>query len=219
MIDIRDDQWYDDLMALESFVHNLSEGEDRLTKVSRFKRFCEAAQHHPEKWKVIHDLKRKYLHLSKELLVEEEYLVRERVNPAVMFVMGILHLLLGVLALPAFLVYSPFNSAVENFVKTRVKDPLFYNSIRLVFWVFGSPIWTLLIAALPAIFFSDTFHFGYSVLLLLSSGVVALKWWPFFKKWRMTWRLFWQSRIHKDKFVQWLETRQSLKKTISDILQ
>jgi H+/gluconate symporter-like permease len=91
--------------------------------------------------------------------------------------------------LPFYLVgrtiFAPFERFIENFVKTKVKDPLFKNSIRLAFWTFLLPIYWLIISVIASLFFEEKLM---AFLILTFGGPVvgwvAKKWLFIYRKWQ-----------------------------------
>jgi ABC-type phosphate transport system permease subunit len=94
-----------------------------------------------------------------------------------------------ILLLPFYLVgrtiYAPLERFIENFVKTKVKDPLFKNSIRLAFWTFLLPIYSILISGIASCFFDEKWlMFLMLIVALPLTGWLAKKWLFVYRKWR-----------------------------------
>jgi len=91
-----------------------------------------------------------------------------------------------------------------------VKDPLFKNSIRLVFWTFLTPIFLLIIFSLVKI--SGCNNEGALITSLSSflAGVISLLWWQGWKKWRHHRHCKSLKKNKKHEFEQWASQRSNI---------
>ncbi len=172
MINIIGDEWYDEMIALRDICF-VASGESRLDKQFDFYRaFTENArngfmQQHQSDIEV-------YLKgVTRYALDERE----SSVDSTEQF----LRLSLLALFLPVYLLgrtfYFPIERLINGFVRKNVKDPLFYNSIRLAFWTILGPIYTVVAVSIIGIIASWTLKNTFIIIaLVMLSGRIALEW-------------------------------------------
>lgn len=214
MIDVQTDHNYTALMQLEALVWSMYA---RLPEEKRFRKFQKLTHDWAaedalpaEVRKLIHT----YSHEASELLIDE-WRVGQLKATAFSWWAILLHLPLAFMALPAWLLFSPFHAFTEFFIRNNVKDTLFNNSIRMVFWVFLSPIWWIMTSALLSIFLGPMV---WVLLISACSGILALKWWPHFSKWRMLWRIHRLRKTAPERFEKWHSGREALVRRLRTML-
>jgi hypothetical protein len=72
------------------------------------------------------------------------------------------------------IIFFPISNFTENFVRTKVKDPLFRNSIRITFKLFFS-IPYILILAIAFPFFGINYFLGVLILVVLGTFEVRAR--------------------------------------------
>lgn len=171
MVDIKCDEHYDELIALTPlFYHNLS--KNRHDGFARFQRLV-------NDWSALKDDRKKeylrYVQITKEMGIT--------VNSLEMYEVAQwrFHFSYGIEWLPAALgrlAYGPLYWFTEKFIQKNVKDELFYNSIRLAFFTFLTPIyWLMMIGItywlLPEI---SALELVIVFLFFLAIGLFSLSW-------------------------------------------
>jgi hypothetical protein len=151
-------------------------------------------------------------HYRKELeeLGIEEAAMHAFQNPVLRWILAPLIHLIMVPFIVGAMAFLPLYLLTENFVSGKVKDPLFKNSIRLVFWTFLTPL--LLLLGFFAVMIAGlgwklgVVWMGFTVL----SGLLVMPWWTWFKRWRSALHFSKVKKENKAKFDAWIKTRTDL---------
>lgn len=205
MIDIRNDDVYDEMIGLRPLIDKLSSDQSLGAQFDQFKKFTLAVEKHEEHLPFLRHEVHDWLALTHRLKLNEE-LYSEKSNPILPLL-----LLLGLpCALLSTLIFYPIYGFTENFIRSKVKDPLFKNSIRLVFWTFLTPIFLLIIFSLVKI--SGCNNEGALITSLSSflAGVISLLWWQGWKKWRHHRHCKSLKKNKKHEFEQWASQRSNI---------
>lgn len=139
MIDIRDDEHYASIMDLAPLFCN-DNGEPSAVGYAQFQQFVKS-------WDTLEESKRqfylRYHALLKEMKISascvERGHMKKKWKVQLNFVVEWFPALLGRIC------FSPLYGFTEWFIKKKVKDELFYNSIRLAFYTFLMPFYALLL--------------------------------------------------------------------------
>jgi 1-acyl-sn-glycerol-3-phosphate acyltransferase len=166
MTDIRNDEHYEEYITIQDLVHFVNPYNDWHENVLIYQDMVNANKF--EQPKFLAELKT-FNELSKELRfsnrIEFDSNQWQFWNTLRVFV-----------TLPIYLVgkiiFFPISNFTENFVQTKLKDPLFRNSIRISFKLFFSiPYVFILAIAFP--FFGINYFIG--VLILVGTGVFEVR--------------------------------------------
>jgi len=126
-------------------------------------------------------------------------------------------LLFAIPAAVGALVYFAIYYITESFVKKVVRDPLFKNSIRAAFWTFITPVWLLLIWLVLLLTGIGALVSLGVILGLVVCGIIALQWWPNWKKVR-EWGRHAKYKLEGNKaYLTWLQKRNELKDWINSL--
>jgi 1-acyl-sn-glycerol-3-phosphate acyltransferase len=207
MIDIENEHAYHEAIATKPLFDKLSGTNDALKKFRFFQRFAQALGKTSNEFSLAFEERAKdYIAIGKQLHLQEKQFDEK----ASLAGLSLALILLGLPAAIGALVFSPIYYATESFVKKVVKDPLFKNSIRAAFWTFATPIWLLfiwlilLLTAVGALV-------GLGVIAgLVVCGIIALQWWPIYKKWKETRLHAHYKRTANSAYQTWLAKRSAL---------
>jgi 1-acyl-sn-glycerol-3-phosphate acyltransferase len=196
MIDIEDETSYEALVSLKPWIDVLCD-ESLALSFSVFQKTITSWE--KDKEQNVRSVLR-FKELSELLKVQPIFTK----HGALWYYLGAPILLL--LALPYLLVgcavFGPLYLFIERFVKRNVKDDLFYNSIRVSFWTFLSPVVMLIASAIFSALFSGSFSFFAVLLCITFSGAVSLMAIPVWKKW---WGITQWNRCKNSYPQQWKE--------------
>jgi 1-acyl-sn-glycerol-3-phosphate acyltransferase len=215
MIDIQVEENYHMLMVLEPLIHgmypqSLNHGFEVFQKVCGY---FEASSHHSASFR---GLVQRYEQLSRQMHLNDGLLSEKVHRPEDTWLNPFLLLAGGVASIPAMFFFAPMHAIIEHIVDTRIKDRLFYNSIRLVIWTFGAPLYLLLAAVVAGTFWGKD-GWWYSLLCITISGIIALKVWFPFRSWWMRMRLRRQRKTNPGLYQEWTELRAVLGHHIAEI--
>lgn len=127
-------------------------------------------------------------------------------------------ILLALPAFIAFIVFSPIYYLIESVVKKVVRDRLFMNSVRAGLWTFLVPLWLFMTGMVTFLITKNATASFVFIALLISSGILALKWWPLWKmirEWALHRKLKKSRNAH---YTQWLKKREELKHWITGLV-
>lgn len=213
MIDIQDEEDYSALMNLEPLVHSLYPAS-----LNESFGVFQKVVHHISKTGMgeMRDVIERYANLSARMQLSDRLLQGAVFRPSDIWLASVWFVLVGVLALPALFFFAPVHFFVEYVVNTRVKDKLFYNSIRLVMWTFGTPVYLAISATVVAMAAGMEWCLG--VLLCMPiSAIIALNAAHSYRRWRMRMRVRKQSKVNTEMFHEWERLRKSLAQQIAEI--
>jgi 1-acyl-sn-glycerol-3-phosphate acyltransferase len=204
MIDIREDVIYEELMFLRPLSNHVS-GEVELGKqFDFFKRITLKAESSPEHIQFLQRDVHEWKSLSHQLKISED-LYREKSN----FILPIALICFLPAAIISALFYFPIYAITENFVRSKVKDELFRNSIRLVFWTFLTPIVLLLFFAIISMIWNGKTGLVLTIATIIS-GLISLPWWQGWKLWKHQQHCNTIKRTNPDKFNLWSKKRSEI---------
>lgn len=214
MIDIENEHAYHEAIETKPLFDKLSDSSNLKEQFQFFQNFTRAlGKSKNELSEKFESLSKEYVSLKKELHLQEK-LFNEEGTPVLSLLTVVLFAIPATVgALVYFLVYY----ITESFVKRVVRDPLFKNSIRAAFWTFITPIWLMIIwSVLLLTGISALVSLGV-VLGLVVCGIIALQWWPNWKKVR-EWLLHAKYKREGNKTYQtWLQKRSELKDWINSL--
>lgn len=115
----------------------------------------------------------------------------------------------------ARILFLPIEKPVEIFIKNKIKDPLFKNSLRMALWTFLVPIYLGIISIPIKLFIPCTWlQWSIGLVGILISGRIAIGWIRAYRKFQSTNRwLAFQSKYSEKK-----NKLESLKKECSDYI-
>lgn len=107
--------------------------------------------------------------------------------------------------------YAPLERWIEGFIKKVVKDLLFKNSLRLAFFTFLAPLYTLVIAVGLALVLDWSFITTLCIIALqLIVGRLAIFWLRMYHRWRKGNRMIkWRNSSSTER-LHWGEKRETL---------
>lgn len=207
MIDIENESAYHEAIATKPLFDKVSGTTDALKRFRFFQKFAQRLGKTSNEFSLkFEGLAKDYIALGKKLHLQEKYYDEH----ASIAGLSCILLLLGLPAAVGALVFYPIYSATESFVKKVVRDALFKNSIRAAFWTFATPVWLLLIWAILLLTGVGALVGVGVIAVLVVCGIIALQWWPIYKKWK-------EARLHKhlkrtanSAYQTWLAKRSAL---------
>lgn len=214
MIDIKNDDVYEEITSLRYLINQAS-GETTLGgQFDFYKKFTLVVEDKEDHLHFLRHEVRNWFSLSHRLKISDD-LFAERTSPLLA-----LWLLLG-LPFAAFsaMVFYPIYALTENFVKSKVKDPLFRNSIRLVFWTFLSPMLLLLLFGFLKLVGCTNFGSWITVFSAVLSGVISLYWWQGWKCWRHQQYCASLSKAKNQEFTEWLNGRSQILSWLKKVME
>ena len=166
MTDIRNDEYYEEYLTIQDLMHFVYPYNDWHENVLIYQDMVNAEKF--EKPSFLEGLKQ-FNALTKELGFSNKTELESKQ-------WRIFNTLRVIMTVPFFqwgkIIFYPISSFTENFVRTKVKDPLFRNSIRITFKLFFS-IPYILILAIAFPLFGINYLLG--VLLLVITGVFEVR--------------------------------------------
>lgn len=209
IIDVRQDEHYDDILAMKPLCDTMANDRSVFGKFLHFKAITKHIEHHDGHFARLLKIAHHY-RLELEELGIEEAAMHDFQNPVLRWVIApLIHLIMLPFMIGA-MAFLPLYLLTENFVASKVKDPLFNNSIRVVFWTFLTPFLLLLG------FFAVTIAgLGWKLGLLwmgftVLSGLLVMPWWTWFKRWRSALHFSKVKKENAAKFEGWIKTRTDL---------
>ena len=180
IIDVEIEDGYDEIVYLRDLCFEVPQSKSLKDQYEAYRIFSSKIQGSSYLHDVI-DKTKKYKVICDRYHINEEVASGRYSTP--LMILGL------ILLLPFYLVgrtiYAPLERFIENFVKTKVKDPLFKNSIRLAFWTFLLPIYSILISGIASCFFDEKWlMFLMLIVALPLTGWLAKKWLFVYRKWR-----------------------------------
>ncbi len=212
MVDIEDKENYEEIISGEPLCRKISGSNSLSDQMSFFKKVIRSLSENPELKENYARIAAPYRRLRSQLKIREDLYI-ENLSSAKILMM----VLFALPAVFAALFFGPLFLFVEWMVKTKVKDKLFNNSIRLVIWTFVSPLWIFLMVFLAGLFSSSmkiAIAFGLSGIL---SGIIALYWVPVYKQVIQYFRLRNIEKTGVPDVTQWRQYRMELIELISKL--
>lgn len=205
MIDITRDDIYETLIHLRNLCYEASNSHKPEKQFDHYHAVCELADNNDDFAETVKQKGKLYLQLTQTLRLNDEYYSAKRPLKAI-----ILSVLLAIPSLPGIIIFYPVYLLTEMTQQKLVKDPLFINSIRVVFWAFITQLWLLILLLITQFFVQDFTLSLLSVLAIMLSGFIALQWAEFRKQ-----TLAWSSRQTaknnmSDKYQNWSALRAEL---------
>lgn len=217
MIDIHGDDFYDLLGPLESHLKTMSADRSLNGQLDYFNKFQVAYTHRADVRAGLEPLLKEYSKLNAKLEIERLSEAPEHASSTSFYLVPIVCSVGFVLAIPALVVYYPLHVMAEKFIANNIKDPLFPNSIRLVFWTFGGLILTLVVAIPLALVLPVSFAYPVAFLGLIASGIVAIKSIFAMRIWRQTAKTKMAAAKQPEVWNKWLQLRADIKQKIDSI--
>ena len=212
MIDIQDEESYEALLSLRELSDALCEKTSLSSEFDQYQKLCQnwVAQDSKEQW---NQKANRFIDLKNAGGITKS---NER-SVFWQWIAAPLLLLLGLpYALLAALVFSPMYYGIEKFVLNTAKDPLFYNSLRMSFWTFLTPIYLLIIGCANGLLIQDWVMGGIIVATVVLCGLISLEWWSIFAEWKNNIRL--RKYLQTTKGKEWKQLRDELKTRIKQLV-
>ena len=166
MTDIRNDDYYEEYLTVQDLLHFVHPYNDWHENVLIYQDMVNANRF--EKIQFLNEVK-SFNQLSKELSFSNK---TELETQQWQFWNTLRVFITVPFSLIGKIIFFPISNFTENFVRTKVKDPLFHNSIRIAFKLFFSiPYIFILAIAFP--FFGINYFLG--VLILVGIGVFEVR--------------------------------------------
>jgi len=211
MIDIRAGQDYDEYIGLRQLT-------DTLGMVDKFSFYQTIIRY-------LHDMAsdadraqvREHVQQTRKLRLDEHAVEFSQVKRGRSELVIVALIVTFPLIFPARLLLLPLHQLVEWFISTRVRDPLFYNSIRMAAWTFLYPLWGALVIFLTFAV-TDTPWIPWipwiTVGLLTAGGWLSLWWMEAFVRLRRARRFRLLLKRGDTEIQRWWTERISLIKSI-----
>jgi 1-acyl-sn-glycerol-3-phosphate acyltransferase len=216
MIDIKEENSYDLIMQLRELVMSLAGDGSFKIQFKYYREFTKKA--------TANDFVNKNQELIKNYYaINDKYRLDELENNVTASKQFLRLVLLGIL-LPVYLIsrtfYLPIERFIEGFVKKNIKDLLFKNSIRMAFFTFLGPIYTIIVFSLLSLFLGWTFS---TTLLIIASAMIggrlAIAWLRIYHRWLKGIRWKQWSKGKSNDFEKWKQLRTDLLARISDLMK
>lgn len=181
MIDISDDKTHDNVIALRDLCF-VASGENSLAlQFDFYKRFSIEVMESNFLKPIDRDVEVYLDGIKSNQLNEKESAVDSTEQFLRICALG--------LFLPVYLIgrtfYMPVERWINYFVSSKVKDPLFYNSLRLAFWTFLAPLYSVLILSIIDFVVGWSLKQSFLIIaLMMLSGRIALGWLRLYNRWR-----------------------------------
>jgi len=166
MTDIRNNDYYEEYLTIQDLIHFVYPHNDWHENVLVFQDFVNAEKFElPQFLQKLNDfntLTNKLSFSNKTELEAQQWRIGNTIRVLISYPFSLI----------GKIVFFPISNFAENFVQTKLKDPLFRNSIRIVFKLFfGIPYIFILAIAFP--FFG--IHYFLGVLVLVGVGVFEVR--------------------------------------------
>jgi 1-acyl-sn-glycerol-3-phosphate acyltransferase len=201
MIDIRDDQAYEDLIRLRPYSDVAS---NKTTLDGQFLHY--QANYHrlsndePTRLQLFEWL-HQHIQQGQEIGIKESRFQSFSFGATLAWLMLLLPAFIGILF------WFPLLIITERSQRKIVKDPLFRNSIRLVFWTFGGLIWWLILLFFALLLLPNWMCGLGSAVAIYVSGILAMHWIYQNTKLRNFIRTIMVKKSHPNQFQSWLDLR------------
>ena len=166
MTDIRNNDYYEEYLTIQDLIHFVYPHNDWHENVVIFQDFVNAEKFELpqflQKLNGFNTLTNKLSFSNKTELEAQQWRIGNTIRVLISYPFSLI----------GKIVFFPISNFAENFVQTKLKDPLFRNSIRIVFKLFfGIPYIFILAIAFP--FFGINYFLG--VLILVGVGVFEVR--------------------------------------------
>ncbi len=216
MIDVKDEDAYDLIMKMRELVMSIAPEDNFKSQFEFYRSFTKKANQANFIQKHKSDLEAYFTLNEKQGLDELEN------NVTIGKQIGRL-ILLGFL-LPIYLVsrtfYLPVERFVESFVKKNIKDLLFKNSIRMAFFTFLGPLYTVLIFSTLSFILGWTFS---TTLLIIASAMIggrlAIAWLRIYHRWKKGNRWMQWMKGEAQEFNAWSVLRKNILSQIGELMK
>jgi 1-acyl-sn-glycerol-3-phosphate acyltransferase len=171
MIDIRDNEHYDDLMLL-SPLFSMPRSEKAILGFTRYQKFI---QEWPSMSESAKSNCMRYLEIAHEMEIHPQSMV---LYSSRNWKIQIAYFVEWFPAALGRLIFGPLYFLTEKFIRKKVKDELFYNSIRLAFFTFLTPFYCLLIMGviMSILPFRNSLEVMVGFLFLVAIGLFSISW-------------------------------------------
>jgi hypothetical protein len=204
MIDIRDDQAYDDLIRLRPYsdvASNKTSMHDQFVHYqANYHRLSNDASKRSQLFEWLHQHRLQ----GQEIGIKESRFQSFSLRATGAWLLLLLPALVGILF------WFPLFIITERTQRKIVKDPLFRNSIRLVFWTFGGLIWWLVLLFLGLILLPNWMCGFGSAIAIYICGILTLQWMNQNTKLRNFIRTLMVKKSHPNQFQSWLDLRNKI---------
>jgi 1-acyl-sn-glycerol-3-phosphate acyltransferase len=216
MIDVKDEDAYDLMMKMRELVMSIAPGDSFKTQFEYYRSFTKKATHSDF-------INKNKSELEAYFTLNEKQGLDELENNVTISKQTFRLILLGIL-LPVYLAsrtfYLPVERFVEGFVKKNIKDLLFKNSIRMAFFTFLGPLYTVFIFSILSLILGWTFS---TTLLIIASAMIggrlAIAWLRIYHRWKKGNRwLTWMKGEAKE-FDSWNVLRGNILSQIGELMK
>ena len=212
MIDIRAGHDYDEYMALRGLSEDVSGKKDDHQRLHWYLGVLDYLHHHADDDDK--QLVRDYAHATTRLKLDEAGISFASESAGTRFAAVLFLWLVFPVRTVARLMWLPFTSLVEWFISTRIKDSLFFNSIRLSAWTFMAPLYAALLGILTYLFTCNLPLVLGVMLTLTVGGWLTMKWNHLFHLVRKSRRFRLISKSPGREMQEWTELRNLLSKKL-----
>jgi hypothetical protein len=171
MVDIRDDDSYEMLIDMAPTIEDVQAG-DAFTKWNHYRSFCNGYDAIIDEEKaVLHKLWTRLNEAGRTSAEMEEYVQPKKWMWRALWWVELLPGLLGMI------LFYPHYWVTEKFIKSKIQDELFYNSIRLASYTFLTPFYVPLLWLILFNSLTLTNHWSvhfWGILFVLSLGMFAI---------------------------------------------
>lgn len=212
MIDIQDEESYEALIGLRELSNAVCEKTSLAFEFEHYHKLCEnwVKQDSKADW---NQKANQYVALNNELRIgasNERSVFWQMIAAPLLLLLGLPYAFL------AAIVFGPIYLGVEKFVMKTAKDPLFYNSLRMSFWTFLTPVYLLLVGAIAALVVHDWVAGAITIATTVLCGLISLEWWSIFTQWKNNGRL--RKHLQSPKGKEWKHLRDELKARIKQLV-
>lgn len=214
MIDIENDDIYEETIGIEALSNKLSGSRQPAGKFSFYKKTVRNISSQTSQHTKLKELADPYLRLQNELGINEHLYSEKGFSFA-----EYIFLFTGAIpAMIATLFFWPLEYQIGKLAKKLVKEPIFTNTIRSMAWTFLTPFYLLVSWAILSVFLG----FKWSLITLLAlclTGVITIHWRKLYKRYKhytICKKLISEKNKH---FNDWITIREELKKFIIQLNQ
>lgn len=205
MIDIQDDHMYPALDGMRALSNKASNSNSLEKQFWFYHALCARTRHEKVFAEHVKDLGGEYVDGMKALDIKE---VDYEENYSYLNLLPLIVMAPFVLA--GVIAFAPMYLFTEWLQKKLVKDPLFKNSIRVVTWLFLTPVWILIMFVVSWIC-SGFWLWALSITAsLCACGMFALWWMPLWRKWKLQVKCIGYRNSKNKRFERWTKVRRQL---------
>jgi len=171
MIDIEKEDLYNTLAHLRDLSYEASYSQNAEQQFDHYQTICQLPNTSEKFAQTLGLTGKEYVRLSGELnLTDAFYSAKKPIKQI------ILSIILALPSLPGIVFFYPVYLFTEWAQQKIVKDPLFINSIRVVFWTFVTLIWIMLLLLIMQLIVRNLMLSLLLVVSTILSGIIALHW-------------------------------------------